>query len=746
MSDFQAKIKGILDTHDIESKLDEISKKQKLELKLDITSENANFDKLLKQLASQMKTSGDSVGQAFAKSFNSSINNIKINHSAIQKKISSGSLDLSISKLISQYSKFADSGHLGLQQVQNDLMEIQILFNKMSDGSSKNIVKDYEELQSILQKVSNNLSIISIDVKDNQADMSQEISKTNKAYSELLSLQKKIGSTKIELTKLDISKDSNQIETLKNQLQDFMAEYNALFEVTSTKLSTEQIDNLIKAFQAADNKLESVSAKMSDTQEKLVKSISSGLSNSQFEKEIAKISSGISNLDNVSDELSDSFMKVKSALNDMNSAQDSGDMDKLISSYQEYQSEIKKTNNLLEISSKQQKSFFSELKAAVVDVAGFTTIYDGIQLLKQGIESGVEAVVELDYALVDLQKTTVATASEYNNFYKEANQIAKEYGETTVGIIQSSADWSRLGYNLQESEVMAQYSSMFKSISPGMTIDEATTGLISTMKAYGIGVEDVLDGVMSKINAVGNTAATSNDQIIEGLERSASAMATMDTSLDKTIAIFTAGQEVVQDASQVGNALKSISLRVRGYDEETEQLSDDLVNITGDVVDLTKAASNNYQGISLFTDETQTQYKDVYDYLQQISGVINEIDAKSKQELLEKLFGKNRANVGAAILNNFQAAEKAMDTMANSAGNAEKEMETVTQSLTFKINALKETGTGIWQNLFAREDVGFVIELLTKLAEVIDFVTEKLGLFGTIGAGVGIAALIKNLD
>ena len=71
----------------------------------------------------------------------------------------------------------------------------------------------------------------------------------------------------------------------------------------------------------------------------------------------------------------------------------------------------------------------------------------------------------------------------------------------------------------------------------------------------------------------------------------------------------------MQDASQMGNALRSISMRVRGYDEETEQLSDDLVGVTGKVADLTKAASNNGRGISLFTDETQTKYKDLVDYL-----------------------------------------------------------------------------------------------------------------------------------
>ena len=82
----------------------------------------------------------------------------------------------------------------------------------------------------------------------------------------------------------------------------------------------------------------------------------------------------------------------------------------------------------------------------------------------------------------------------------------------------------------------------------------------------------------------------------------------------------------------------------RMYDEETEQLSEDLVKIRGVVLDLTKTASNP-EGISLFTDATQEHYKSIYQYLQEISKVWDEIDEKSKQGLMENLFGKNRALV-----------------------------------------------------------------------------------------------------
>lgn len=273
-------------------------------------------------------------------------------------------------------------------------------------------------------------------------------------------------------------------------------------------------------------------------------------------------------------------------------------------------------------------------------MAGMFGVYDVINLGKEAIST----IVSLDDALVDLKKTTAMNSTQLEDFYYDANDVAKQMGVTTEEIITQASAWSRLGYSSQEAATtMAKLSSKFASISPGMSTGEAQEGLVSIMKAFDIDPDDVETEIMDKVNVLGNKFAEENQDVIEGLKRSAAAMSAMGQSFTDTAALFTGGMEILQDSESMGTALRTLSMRVRGYDEETNQLSDDLVNVTGEVADLTKTAQDS-QGISLFTDATQEHYRSMVEYLGDIADRWDQISEKNQTELLQKLFGKNRAN------------------------------------------------------------------------------------------------------
>ena len=179
------------------------------------------------------------------------------------------------------------------------------------------------------------------------------------------------------------------------------------------------------------------------------------------------------------------------------------------------------------------------------------------------------------------------------------------------------------------------------------------------------------------------------------------------------------------------------------YDEETEELTETYANLSGEIADLTKTASTP-GGISLFTDETKNTYKSTYEILKEIASIWDELEDKNQAQLLEKLFGKTRAQAGAAILSNFSQAEEALKTMEESAGSADREMAIIEESIDYKLNRLSQTWVGFSQSLLEREDIGNAVDALTALSEAIQFVIDKLGLLGTLGLGGGIFAAFKT--
>ena len=79
------------------------------------------------------------------------------------------------------------------------------------------------------------------------------------------------------------------------------------------------------------------------------------------------------------------------------------------------------------------------------------------------------------------------------------------------------------------------------------------------------------------------------------------------------------------------NALKTVSMRIRGYDEETEEYVGGIEELSGEIADLTKTA-NNSSGISLFKDEDKTEYKSTTELLRDISKIYDDLTDKQQAE------------------------------------------------------------------------------------------------------------------
>ena len=159
-------------------------------------------------------------------------------------------------------------------------------------------------------------------------------------------------------------------------------------------------------------------------------------------------------------------------------------------------------------------------------------------------------------------------------------------------------------------------------------------------------------------------------------------------------------------------------MRIRAMDEETGEFDDTLQTISGDIYELTHGQ------VSIMQDANT--YKDIYTILDDISKVWDSLTDKEHATLTETLFGKHRANIGSAIISNFEQARKAIETMENADGGAMAEMEVIMDSISYKTNTFKETLVGIAQNSFSQDFLKSMVDSGTRILNVFDDLSPSI--------------------
>lgn len=212
----------------------------------------------------------------------------------------------------------------------------------------------------------------------------------------------------------------------------------------------------------------------------------------------------------------------------------------------------------------------------------------------------VTNVRDLDAAMTELRKVTNETESTYTTFFDTAADRARDVGATMTDTIQATADFARLGYNVDDASKLADAALVYKNVGDEIAdISTASQSITSTMQAFGVEADDVMS-IVDKFNEVGNNFAISSDGIGEALKRSAAALAEGGNTLDESIALITATNEVVQNPEHVGTTMKTISMYLRAAKTEAEdagestdgmadsvsKLRDEILALTGGQVDI----------------------------------------------------------------------------------------------------------------------------------------------------------------
>lgn len=130
-----------------------------------------------------------------------------------------------------------------------------------------------------------------------------------------------------------------------------------------------------------------------------------------------------------------------------------------------------------------------------------------------------------------VRKVSEGTEAQYKSFQQTVSSTAQEIASTNKELINSSADFSRLGYSLEQAESLAKNTTLFVNVGDGIDITAATEDMITAMKAFDIKAEDSIK-IVDNYNQIGHKFALSATDIGEAMKRSASALETGNSCLE----------------------------------------------------------------------------------------------------------------------------------------------------------------------------------------------------------------------
>lgn len=385
--------------------------------------------------------------------------------------------------------------------------------------------------------------------KEQITSLSSEAKELSKIHEIQLSMDNGHGASeyqnRINTITASLEKYGVEAQEAKNITTSLQSTFDSMKGMDGQKLVT-QADKLEQEFKAVKPSVEQ--AKLS--YDKLMQPASK----EKISSTLLKVQKLLSNNTKITEEVKNEWQSYVNRL--------SSGSDIAVKEINDINSRLKITESNMRSIGKLGFSWTDKLKQAWAKFGGWGFATGTMMTLYNQIRRIPQEVYEIDTAMTDLYKVTDETSSKYNQFLESSSKSAHELGRSISSLVEQTANWAKLGFSLDEAEQLAKISSIYANVGE-VDNDTAVSDMITAMKAFNIEASESIT-IVDKLNKLGNEYATSAAALGGGLARSASAMSTSGTDINKTLAMLTGGTEITQNASEFGNFLKVGSMRIRG--------------------------------------------------------------------------------------------------------------------------------------------------------------------------------------
>lgn len=229
------------------------------------------------------------------------------------------------------------------------------------------------------------------------------------------------------------------------------------------------------------------------------------------------------------------------------------------------------------------------------------------------------------------------------------------------------------------------------------------------------------------------------------MQRSAAALYAGGNSLDESMALVTAANEVVQDPDVTGTWAKTLSMYLRAAKEDAEAAGLETDGIASSVSSLRDTIKSlTHDKVDIMSDKAGTQFKSTTQIMREIAAVYDQLSDVDQAALLEKLSGKRMANTTAALIQNWSTVEDVIKSTQNATGSADAENEKFLDSIQGKLAQLQATFQSTSTSILDSGLVKGTIDAGSGILGFFNTLINKAGVLPGLLAPIGSLLLSMN--
>lgn len=583
--------------------------------------------------------------------------------------------------------------------------------NKTSGARKGNLSSSIKSKEKELEAIQKQMEALE---KVKGGKSSAEYSKLN---SEFKTLSKTISAQKAEFASLDtsINKNKTTMSGLKVQIDsassslDQMEEQLKQLQLNSG--ATEELENLRK--ELAQLKNVNIDEIPSDLEE--IKRIIGSLD----DEHIKVIRDSLKGIEQAADNMVPSTQKAADSLDDLS----------------QEGKELTRIGQEIE-----------NLKGQVLD---FFSITNTIQIFKNAVRDAFDTVKELDAVMTETAVVTDFSIGDMWDKLPEYADQANKLGASIKDLYAANTLYYQQGLNSQQAMSVGVETMKMARIA-NMDAAKATEAMTAALRGFNMEINEISAGrindVYSELAAI---TASDTEQIATAMSKTASIAASANMEFETTAALLAQIIETTQEAPETaGTAMKTIIAR---FTEVKELFSEGIISgedSEGEEININKIdAALKTVGISL--KDFLNGSKGIDDIFLELASKWNSLDLATQRYIATTAAGSRQQSRFIAMMSNYDRTMELVTAANNSAGASQKQFGKTLESLDAKLQRLSNAWDTFVMGLADNDIIKFGVDLLTKLLETINNLTDDLG--GTAGGiaklGIAIAALKtgKNL-